>query len=41
VEIKWRNTEGKISQSTFQLVPGWHTVQLDAPKMQVAGEMTR
>ncbi len=29
VEIKWRNTEGKICQSTFQLIPGWHTILLD------------
>ncbi len=28
VEIKWRNTEGKIQQSTEQLAPGWHTLQL-------------
>ena len=28
VEIKWRNTEGKIQQSTLPLVPGWHTIQL-------------
>jgi len=28
VEIKWRNTEGKIHQRTLQLVPGWHTIQL-------------
>jgi hypothetical protein len=28
VEIKWRNTEGKTHQSTLQLVPGWHTVEL-------------
>jgi hypothetical protein len=29
VEIKWRNTEGKVQQSAVQLAPGWHTVRLD------------
>ena len=28
VEIKWRDTTGTIHQSTLQLVPGWHTIQL-------------
>jgi hypothetical protein len=28
VEIKWRNREGKIHQSTLPLVPGWHTLEL-------------
>jgi hypothetical protein len=28
VEIKWRNREGKVQQSSLQLVPGWHTVKL-------------
>jgi hypothetical protein len=28
VEIKWRNSEGKIQQSTLSLIPGWHTIQL-------------
>jgi hypothetical protein len=28
VEIKWRNSEGKIQQGTLSLTPGWHTVEL-------------
>jgi hypothetical protein len=28
VEIKWRDMKGTIHQSTLQLVPGWHTIQL-------------
>jgi hypothetical protein len=28
VEIRWRNSEGMIHQSTLPLVPGWHTVEL-------------
>ena len=28
VEIKWRDTDGKIQTNTQQLLPGWHTVQL-------------
>ena len=28
VEIKWRDTEGKIHQRTLQLVPGWHTIHV-------------
>jgi hypothetical protein len=28
VEIKWRDSEGKIQQTTRQLLPGWHTIQL-------------
>jgi hypothetical protein len=29
VEIKWRNTAGKVREKTLTLLPGWHTVQLD------------
>lgn len=32
VEIRWRDTEGKVRQSTQSLLPGWHTVQLDREK---------
>ena len=28
VEIKWRDTEGKVQQSIQQLLPGWHTIRL-------------
>jgi hypothetical protein len=28
VEIKWRNTEGKIQESTLPVEPGWHTIEL-------------
>ena len=28
VELRWRNMEGRVQQSTLQLLPGWHTVQL-------------
>jgi hypothetical protein len=28
VEIKWRNTGGKVQQRILQLVPGWHTIEL-------------
>jgi len=28
VEVRWRDTEGKIHQRKHQLVPGWHTIQL-------------
>ena len=30
VEITWRDTEGKIHQRTQSLVPGWHTIRLQA-----------
>ena len=40
VEIKWRNTKGKIQQMTLQLVPGWHTLRLGDDKIQLAGVMT-
>jgi hypothetical protein len=30
VELKWRNREGRVQQSALQLVPGWHTVQLQS-----------
>ncbi len=29
VEIRWRDLEGKVRQAGLQLVPGWHTLQLD------------
>jgi len=29
VEIKWRDTAGKVREKTLTLLPGWHTVQLD------------
>jgi hypothetical protein len=28
VEIQWRNKGGKVQQRTLQLVPGWHSIQL-------------
>lgn len=28
VEVKWRDTAGKIQRSTRQLLPGWHTIRL-------------
>jgi hypothetical protein len=28
VEISWRDREGKIRQTSRQLAPGWHTIQL-------------
>lgn len=31
VDIRWRDTGGKIHRSTPQLVPGWHTVRLNTP----------
>ena len=28
VELKWRDSAGKIQQSTRRLLPGWHTIRL-------------
>jgi hypothetical protein len=36
VEMKWRNTSGKIQTSTQQLVPGWHTIQLKSASLALA-----
>lgn len=36
VELKWRDTRGKVQTTTLQLAPGWHTVQLGSPNTQVA-----
>jgi hypothetical protein len=36
VEIKWRDTEGKIQTSTQQLVPGRHTIQLKSASFALA-----
>jgi hypothetical protein len=30
VEIKWRDTEGKVRERTQSLIPGWHTIRLQA-----------
>jgi hypothetical protein len=37
VEISWRNTEGKVHQSTLPLVPGWHTIELRSADVLVRG----
>jgi hypothetical protein len=31
VEIKWRNRDGTVQQTSVQLAPGWHTVKLGSP----------
>jgi hypothetical protein len=36
VELKWRDTRGKMLTTTLQLEQGWHTVQLGSPAAQVA-----
>jgi hypothetical protein len=36
VEIKWRDTDGRVQQRTLQLVPGWHTVELRSADVAVA-----
>lgn len=28
IEIKWRNQGGKVQESTLQVMPGWHGIQL-------------
>jgi hypothetical protein len=37
VKIEWRNSEGKIHQSTLPLVPGWHTIELRSADVLVRG----
>jgi hypothetical protein len=32
VEIKWRDQNGKVEDRKLQLTPGWHTINLDAPR---------
>ena len=36
VELKWRDTGGKVQATTLPLLPGWHTIQLGQAKSQVA-----
>ena len=39
VELKWRNTHGRIQQTTLHLEPGWHTVQLGNLKSTQVAEI--
>jgi len=36
VDLKWRDSGGKVQATTLQLEPGWHTVRLGSPSTQVA-----
>jgi enediyne biosynthesis protein E4 len=36
VLIQWRDGEGKVQQSTRQLVPGWHMIRLERPALASA-----
>ncbi len=31
VQVKWRDTAGRLQQTTLKLAPGWHTVMLGKP----------
>jgi enediyne biosynthesis protein E4 len=37
VEIKWRDKNGAVQQTSLQLRPGWHTVQLPSASGTLAG----
>ncbi|HTI70439.1 MAG TPA: CRTAC1 family protein [Candidatus Limnocylindria bacterium] len=36
VALKWRDTQGRMQQSTLDLSPGWHTVQLGSTSGSLA-----
>jgi hypothetical protein len=36
VELSWRNTRGQIERRSIRVTPGWHTVVLGSPPMQLS-----
>jgi len=38
VAVTWRDLDGKAQNTTLQIVPGWHTVQLPGPARVAKGE---
>jgi hypothetical protein len=39
VDLKWRDSTGHPQQTTLQLKPGWHTVELGVLPTQIASSV--